>query len=699
MARQIPPSRARPQRGSDDDDIPALRWLRRIKRLLSFSVAATLLLAAVLFVAALYLRSQQLPAAKVLQTSQMYDASGELIDSFYNGQNRQLVALKDISPYAVKATLAIEDRHFYDHIGIDFKAVARAALVNLEHMSKVQGAGTITQQLARNLYLSHERTWTRKLKETIYAVQMEMQMSKDDILDQYLNQIYYGHSTYGIQAAARLFFGKDAKDLTLGESALLAGVPKGPRYYSPYYNMDNALGRQKLVLQTMVDCGFITQAEADRAAAEKLTFQPLAGRKPAVAPYFRDYVRSVAIDKLGIPEEQFDEGGIRIYTTLDLKAQKLAEEAVGKQMAKTEELQAALVAIDPRTGYVKAMVGGRSYDDNQFNRAVTGRRQPGSSFKPVMYLAALQKGLTPATRYQDVPTVFTYDEGRKTYAPNNFGEKYSGEWFDMRRAIAESNNIYAVHTILDIGPQAVVDMAKRMGFTSPLNPVPALALGASPVTPFEMASAFGIIANQGVRVEPTAILRIEDAAGKVLYQARPAAEKIVEPAYAYVLTNLMESVFDEGGTGSRVSAIMKRPVAGKTGTTDTDAWMVGFTPELATAVWVGYDKGKTINPVESHMAAPIFAEFTEGVLESVPPKLFPIPDGVVTAYIDPVSGKLANADCMKNARLEAFVKGTEPTAACTDRGAPGADGGKESGKLKRGENSSWWNDLKRWWNS
>ncbi|MFC0215490.1 transglycosylase domain-containing protein [Paenibacillus chartarius] len=700
MTKQKMTAPSRPPRGREpdpDDDIPALRWLRRLKRLFSFSLVSILLLAAGLFVAALYLRSQELPATKIMQTSQMYDARGELIGSFYNGENRQMVPLADISPYLVKATLAIEDQHFYEHIGVDFKAVARASLVNLQHMAKVQGAGTITQQLARNLYLTHERTWSRKLKETVYAVQMEMQMSKDGILAEYLNQIYYGHSTYGIEAAAQLFFGKNAKDLTLAESALLAGVPKGPRYYSPYYNMENALDRQKLVLQTMVDCGFITQQEADKAAAQKLTFQPLTGKKEAVAPYFSDYVRTLAIEKLGIPEDQFDEGGIRIYTTLDLKAQKIAEEAVQKQVGGTQELQAALVAIDPRTGHVKAMVGGRDYNESQFNRAVTGRRQPGSSFKPIMYLTALQKGMTPVTRYQDIPTVFTYNDGKDTYSPSNFNDKYSGEWIDMRRAMAESNNVYAVHTILDIGPQAVVDTAKKMGITSPLKAMPSLALGASPVTPFEMASAFSIIANHGVRVEPIAITRIEDPNGKVLYEAAPVEERVFDPNYAYVLTSLMESVFDEGGTGSRVSATMKRPVAGKTGTTDTDAWMVGFTPELATAVWVGYDKGKKVNPVESHMAAPIFAEFTEGVLEAIPPKLFEIPEGVVTAYIDPASGKLANEDCMKNAKLEAFVKGTEPVEACTNRGAPANE--KQEEKLKRGQNSSWWNDLKRWWNS
>jgi 1A family penicillin-binding protein len=686
-----------PARSSRDDpgDIPSLRWLRRLKKLFSFSITSIILLAAGLFVFALFLRSQDLPATKWLQTSQMFDARGELIDTFYSGQNRQVVSLKDISPYLVQATLAIEDQHFYDHYGLDFKAIARAALVNLEHMSKVQGAGTITQQLARNLYLNHERTWARKLKESVYAVQMEMKMSKDQILEQYLNQIYYGHSAYGIEAAAQLFFGKNAKDLTLAESALLAGVPKGPRYYSPYYNMQNALEREQTVLQTMVRCGFISQEQADEAAKEKLTFQPLTGKKPAVAPYFRDYVRSIAIEKLGITEEQFDEGGIKIYTTLDLNAQKIAEDVVEKQLPKESELQAALVAIDPRNGYIKAMVGGKDYSENQYNRAVTAARQPGSAFKPIMYLTALQNGHTPVTHYKDVPTVFTYDNGRQTYAPSNYGDKYSNESIDMRRAIAESNNIYAVHTILDVGPDKVVDMARKMGISSPLKPLPSLALGSSPVTPFEMASAFGIFANQGVRVEPTAIVRIEDAAGNVLYQANPKQEKVVDPAYAYVMTHLMESVFEEGGTGSRVSSLIKRPIAGKTGTTDTDAWMVGYTPELATAVWVGYDKGKDINLAESHVAAPIFAAFTEQVLDAIPPKLFPIPDGVVTVNIDPATGKLAGSDC-PNPRLEAFVKGTEPADYSSGNGKDGKK--QDGGKTPRGTNGSWWEDLKRWWN-
>jgi len=679
-----------------EKEVNSMRWMRRIKKTFSFLFTFSILLLIGTAGFLVYLRSQSLPVTKMLQTSQMYDAQGQLIDTFYSGQNRQVVSLKDISPYLIKATLAVEDQHFYEHFGVDLKAVARAAVVNVQAMAKVQGAGTITQQLARNLYLNHDRTWARKIKETVYAIQMELQLSKDEILDDYLNQIYYGHSTYGIETASELFFGKHASELTLAESAMIAGVPKGPRYYSPYYDLNNAMDRQKVVLQTMVRSGFITQEAADAAAKEKLTIQPLTKKKEAAAPYFRDYVRALATDTLGIPEEQVDEGGIKIYTTLDMNAQKIAEDVMNKELAEKPDIQGALVAVDPRTGAIKAMVGGRDYTENQFNRALSNKRQPGSSFKPFVYMVALQNGYTPATLVKSEPTVFTYDQGRQQYTPRNFNDQYVNANIDMRSAISKSDNIYAVHTILDVGPEKVIDLARKLGITSPMKPLPSLALGAYPVSPLEMASAFGTIANQGVRIEPTAIERIEDANGKVLYQAAPKSDKVLEPAVAYVMTNLMESVFEEGGTGNRVASTLKRPIAGKTGTTDTDAWLVGFTPELATAVWVGYDKDRDISSVESHLASPIFAEFTEQALEAIPPKLFPIPDGVMNVYVDPATGKLANDDC-PNSKMEAFLSGTEPTAYCTDKPAKPTPQGDTKGTTK-GQNGSWWNDLKRWWN-
>ncbi|WP_405030810.1 transglycosylase domain-containing protein [Paenibacillus hexagrammi] len=697
MTEQKRPSSAGvPAPPKDKEDLPSVRWMRRIKKMFAFMFSAFILMLVLAAGGLLYLRAQTLPATKMLQTSQMYDAHGELIDTFYSGQNRQVVSLKDISPYLIKATLAVEDQHFYSHFGVDLKAVARAAIVNIQHMAKIQGAGTITQQLARNLYLNHDRTWSRKLKETVYAVEMEMKLSKDQILDNYLNQIYYGHSTYGIETASELFFGKHASELTLAESAMIAGVPKGPRYYSPYYDLQNAMDRQKVVLQTMVNSGFITQEAADQAAKEKLTIQPLTEKKPAVAPYFRDYVRSIATEQLGISEEQFDEGGIKIYTTLDMNSQKIAEDVVKKQLEKYPDIQAALVAIDPRTGAIKAMVGGRDYAENQFNRVLSNTRQPGSSFKPIVYTVALQNGYTPVTQVKSEPTVFTYDEGRQTYTPRNFNDQYVNANIDMRQAISKSDNIYAVHTILDVGPSKVIDLARKLGIDSPMKPLPSLALGSFPVSPLEMASAFGTIANQGVHFKTTAIERIEDANGTILYEAKPQSEKVIDPAVSYVLTNLMESVFEEGGTGNRVASTIKRPIAGKTGTTDTDAWMVGFTPELTTAVWVGYDKDRDISIVESHLASPIFAEFTEQSLQAIPPKLFPIPEGVTTAYINPASGKLANEDCPDSV-MEAFLSGTEPTTYCTGKPAKETPSSSPQPGVEE-KNSSWWNDLKRWWN-
>ncbi|NIK72350.1 PBP1A family penicillin-binding protein [Paenibacillus sp. BK720] len=662
----------------------SLRWTAAISAVVVLGVVSMLL----------YLKFQSLPVTSISQSSRMLDLQGQVIDTFHTGENRSSVPLKEISPYLVEATLAIEDHRFYEHKGFDMKGMARAVLVNVETMSAKQGASTLTQQLARNLYLTHEKTWQRKLKEAMYTVQLEMNYSKDEILGLYLNQIYYGHGAYGIEAASQLYFKKHASQLTLAESAMLAGIPKGPKYYSPFMDMKNAKDRQLTILHAMTESGDITQEQADAAYKEVLNFQPLgSGEQAGFAPYFRDYIRYIAVDKLGINEQLFNEGGVTIYTTLDSSAQRAAEDAVKNGLAGSGEQQAALVSIDPRNGYIKAMVGGRDYKTNQFNRALAETRQPGSSFKPVLYLTALHSGfMTPVTRFKSEPTVFTYDEGRKTYEPHNYNDKYFNEFIDMRTAIASSDNIYAVNTIMTVGADRVIETARKLGITSPMNPVPSLALGTFPVSPLEMASAFSVIANGGVKVEPVAILRITDKNGRIIYEAEHHEEQVINPAEAYVMTSLMESVFEGGGTANRVSSIIKRPVAGKTGTTSTDAWLVGYTPELATAVWVGYDKNRKLTVTEAHRAAPIFAQFTEQALSAIPPKIFPIPDGVVNVYVDPTSGKLAAATCA-NKRLESFVAGTEPTEVC---GGPAAKDAPADNAAK--DNSrSWWNDLKRWW--
>lgn len=675
------------------------RRFRRLFRLLAFMTLLLLLAAGGLLG---YLYQKDLPPVGDDVRSKLLDSRGNVLTTFTSdGRSRDPVQLNQISPLLIQATLAVEDRKFYDHTGFDLKGMARAVLANLEAGERTQGASTLTQQLARNLYLTHEKTWTRKTKEALFTMQLEMKYSKDEILNMYLNEIYYGHGAYGIEAAARMYFGKAAADLNLPESAMLAGIPKGPTYYSPYTHPDNAKKRQEIILSSMAEVGDITPAAAQAAAKQPLSFKPQGEKNTTViAPYFRDYVRMLAIDTLQFSSDELEQGGLNVYTTLDPDMQKAAEAAVDKGMDGSSELETALVSIDPRTGYIKAMVGGKNYRSNQFNHALATTRQPGSSFKPIMYLTALSsRTMTGLSVFNSQPTLFHYDNNRKTYQPRNFGDKYLGE-INMRQAIAASDNIYAVNTIMKIGADQVAELANKMGIGSPLQPVPSLALGTSPVSPLEMASAFAVIGGGGVKQPATAILKITDSKGNLLYEApQGQGEEVVEPAAAYVLTRLMEGVFESGGTGNRVASILKRPVAGKTGTTDTDGWMVGFTPELSTAVWVGYDKGREIATSDGRRAAPIFAEFTEKALENVPPKIFPIPDGVVSVYINPQSGKLATAAC-PDKELETFISGTEPTEYCDLHGEGSVVTPEESSPGSAApvkEEHSLWNDIKRWW--
>lgn len=507
----------------------------------------------------IYLYATSLPLADNDRNSRLFDINGEVIATFSSsGKDSTPVKLDQIAPELKEATIAVEDRKFYEHYGFDIVGVGRAILVNIKEMSMAQGASTLTQQLARNLYLTHEKTWSRKIKEAVYTAQLEMNFTKDEILQMYLNEIYYGHGAYGIEAASQLYFGKSAADLTLAESSLLAGVPKGPTYYSPYNNMKKAKDRQKIVLSAMVDTGDITQSEADTAYNEMLDIKPQSERKTnEEAPYFRDYIRNVVVNELGIDSSRLDHGGLNIYSTIDMQMQQAAEDTVARIMDPKSQLQVGLVSIDPRDGYVKAMVGGTNYLTSQYNHALASNRQPASSFKPIMYLTAIEsKQLTSVSLFESKPTVFHYDNDRKTYEPSNFGEKYLG-WIDMRKAIAVSDNIYAVTTLMQIGYEPVIAMAHKLGITSSLSGVPSLALGTSPVSVFEMASAYSVLANEGQRNAPIAVLKITDAADRIVYKVpEQAPEQVVDPASAYVITNLMESVFDTGAqlTGLRASS-------------------------------------------------------------------------------------------------------------------------------------------------
>lgn len=650
-----------------------------------------------------YIKQQDLPVSNISQSSQLIDRNGSLIDYFHTGVNRRAVSLDEISPYVIEATVSIEDKRFYSHFGFDIKGLARAILVNVQSLSAKQGASTLTQQLARNLYLTHEKTFERKLKEAIYTAQLEMKFSKDEILEMYLNQIYYGHGAYGIEAAAQLYFNKSAQDLDLAESTILAGIPKGPKYYSPYNNMLNAKNRQDLILQAMVENNYISEEEKQSAYNELLAFHTLGlTTSNSEASYFKDYVIQSAIHDIGIDEQLLYEGGVTIYTTLDLKMQELAEQKVQEGMLLDSEQQAALIAIDPRNGHIKAMVGGKSYDDNQYNRSIATTRQPGSTFKPFVYLTALQKQkLTVLSTFKSEPTIFTYDEGRKTYEPQNYGNKYVNDYISMRRAIASSDNIYAVNTFMTVGADAVIETARRLGITADLTPVPSLALGTSPISPLEMASAYGVFANQGTYNKPIAILKIVNKQGKTIYEANYEPTPVISAPEAYLVTSLLEDVFEAGGTAHRVQPYIHRPIAGKSGTTEVDAWMVGYTPELSTAVWVGYDKDRYLTVAEAYRAAPIFAHFMEGALQDVPPKMFPIPEDIVTVYIDEDTGLLASEACPSE-KLEYFLIGTEPQVYCEAQqevnDTPSEPLQKSNVNLEENPSyRSWWKQLKNWW--
>ncbi|MBE3554238.1 MAG: PBP1A family penicillin-binding protein [Thermicanus sp.] len=638
----------------------------------------------------LYLGSQPLPPADVEESSFLYTADGELLETLHQGINRQTVPLDQIPATVRNATIAIEDRYFYQHFGFDPKRIAASLLINLQEGKMVQGASTITQQLARNLYLSHDKTWERKLRELLLSIQLELNYSKDQILEMYLNQIYYGNSAYGIESASHTYLGKSAKELTLAEAALLAGIPKGPTYYEPYHHFENAKKRQRLVLNAMVENGYITREEADRAYQEEIHLIKGAPKKVSIAPYFRDAVLEWIDRNLGLTPSDLNKGGYRIYTTLSLPTQKKAEEAVAKRLPKEQPLQVALVAIEPGTGYVRAMVGGRDYEESQYNR-VYAKRQPGSTFKPFLYLAALENGMTPLTKIESKPTVFQY-EG-KLYSPNNYHKEYAHDYITMLEAIKKSDNIYAITTHMTIGPEKLVNRAKELGIETPLQAIPSLPLGSIPLSPMEMVTAYATIANAGEKVEPILVTRIEDRNGKVIYSAAGEKKRVADSRYVSILIRLMQAVFEKGGTAYSIAGDLKRPVAGKTGSTPYDGWMIGFTPQLAAAVWVGFDKNQPLSDVDSYRSKHIWADFMEGALSSSPPMLFPLPDGLISAYIDPETGELATVNC-PDAELLYFIPGTEPTTYCTKHPAPDKEKKEREQKTPK---KSLWERMKEWW--
>ena len=614
------------------------------------------------------------PPLAVPQSTLFFASDGTLIGESNSGQKRYWVPLGDISPDLINATVSIEDKNFYEHNGFDYKRIAGAILADVKAMAKVQGASTITQQYARNLFLEHDKTWSRKLYEAFYAIRIEMNYSKEEILEGYLNTIYYGNGAYGVQAASQFYFGKNASELSLAESSMLAGVPKGPGLYSPLESLENATKRQAIILNSMVENGYITKDTAQKTKETPLTF---VGKHPhktvEAAPYFQDAVKNALKNQLKLSEKTIALGGLKVFTTLNLKQQEAAEKQIQETIASSSEIQVGLIAMDPKNGYVKAMVGGRDYEASPFNRAVQAIRQPGSTIKPILYYAALNQGFTPSSTMRSEKTTFILDDGHTDYAPQNFNNKYADGEITLAQALAVSDNIYAVKTHLFMGAEALINTVKKLGISTKMDSVPSLALGTSGVRVIDMANAYSQFANGGKKVTPTLITKVEDYNGKVIYENKQETEQLLDPAKAYVMTHMMTGMFDAklNGyakvTGNSLINDITRPYAGKSGSTETDSWMIGFTPQLVTAVWAGHDVGKPITlTAEKSYAKNIWATFMEEALKGKPIKGFnPPKEGVLGVYVNPENGKLASKDCPVR-RFTYFVAGTEPTEYCTD---------------------------------
>lgn len=645
------------------------------------TVAAALLAGALAgaLVGSVFARFTDLPSVRALQdytppvSTMIYSDDGRIIGEFFQ-EKRELLAFSQIPQGAVNAVLAAEDAHFYEHRGFRVYSLLRALAADIRARRFVQGGSTITQQLAKTLFLSSEKTFSRKLKELMIALQLEINYTKSEMLTFYFNQIYFGSGAYGLEAAAQVYFGKHAAELTLAECALIGALPRGPSIYSPYHDMAKARARRAWVLGRMVEEGFITEAQRAAAAVEPITLK--AHKKPEVAPYFVETIRQALEEKYG--GETIYRQGLVVHTTLNIEMQLAAAQALAEGLKAAEErirrrggnpeglqLQGALIAIDPATGAVKAMVGGRDFVESQFNRALHARRQPGSAFKPILYAAALREGLTPATFLIDSPMEVDDPTFGGSWKPKNYENRFYGK-VTLRRALTHSMNVASVKLFMQVGPDKVMRFARDAGIRSEVKPYPSSALGGSEVTLAELTSAYALFVNKGQRAELEMIRSVEAKGGRG-DSYFPILTEVMNAPQAFLMTSMLKSVVDEG-TGHAAKEL-GRPAAGKTGTTDdfTDAWFIGYTPQLATGVWVGYDIKKSMGDGETggRVAAPIWSAFMKSALAGRESREFKVPDGIEEVVVDDATGLLADPRCGKS-HVEYFEIGTAPDQSCLD---------------------------------
>ncbi|MBW2013052.1 MAG: PBP1A family penicillin-binding protein [Deltaproteobacteria bacterium] len=604
---------------------------------------------------------------KPSSVTRIYSADKVLLAELFV-EKRDPVSLKAIPDYLKKALIATEDRKFYQHSGVDLKGILRAVITDIRAGKFVEGASTITQQLAKTLFLTPRKTLLRKIKEAFLAFQLERRYTKDEILELYLNQVYFGSGAYGVESAARVFFGKPAKDLGLAECALIAGLPKAPSRYSPLVDKDLAVKRRNIVLRQMKDTGIISETAFTQAKEERLRLGKQ-NSKSVKAPYFVDYIKNFLEETLG--SSRLYKGGLTVYTTLDFKLQNVAEHAVAnglsslekrmkKQKIKNPAPECALVSLDVQSGGILTMIGGKNFYQTPFNRATSAKRQPGSAFKPIVYAYAIEHNIPQNKIILDAPVAFKIANRKNLWRPENFSGDYKGE-MTLRMALVLSENIPAIRLIEMLGPSSVARFGYTLGIESTLFPNLSLALGTSEVKLINLTAAYAVFPNKGELIKPYGVMEVVDPSGRLVWRVKPQKKVVMSRAGAAIMTDMLIGVIQEG-TGKKARGI-NRPIAGKTGTTNEykDALFVGFSPSIATGVWVGQDVFITIgkNETGARAALPIWIEFMTQALDSKPFQYFDMPDDMVRVPMDPSTGLLVSDDSPRSVTA-LFKKGTEP---------------------------------------
>ena len=596
------------------------------------------------------------------QSYYLYDNKEEMV---FNNNNKW-ISLDKISPYLIDATISTEDKHFYHHIGFDYLRIAKALITNIVSSSLSEGASTITQQYARNLFLNYDKTWERKIDEAMLAIELEVHYTKDEILEGYLNTINYG-GIFGIENASWYYFNKSASDLTLAEASMLAGIPQAPAKLSPINNEENAKKRQNVVLELMVNNKKIT--ENDKIVAYNTPLEYV-GKTDDNDITSLLYYRDAVIEELNgietIPSSLIKTGGLKIYTTLNKEAQVDLENAVKNNIKDGSELQLAGIMIDPNNGEVMALLGGTDYSKSQYNRAIKAKRQVGSTMKPFLYYAALESGFTSASSFISEATTF-YFANNKTYSPKNYNDHYANGPLSMTAAIAYSDNIFAVKTHLFLGEETLVNMVNRLGISSNMSAIPSLALGTKEISLMEMVCGYGAFASQGYKVDSHFIKRVEDSKGNIIYEYKEEKDLILNPSLTYILSEMLTSTYDTAFISynypTLISLLPKitHKYSIKTGTTDSDMLIIGYNKNAVLGIWTGYDDNRKIDANDYYLHKDVWIDTMETYLKDKDNSWYSVPSNIVGVLVDPITGMLAKEDT-KNSKMFYFIKGTEPTA-------------------------------------